>query len=180
MPRGTLAALTPVLKPVQRFKPRSDGREWRLPRHWLPVGVSPVIPASRYEAMHESSWMESWILPTLWNLGDMNIQDVPGPDGGLGAPEVEVRVSPGEIAKVLWCGPSGRAWRIPHDWLRRRVKLPGSEGVLRNNLPLDIAEAFANKIVTVNYHPGSLCCLCLQIFCRQHMAVQGTGHSKDC
>jgi hypothetical protein len=84
---------------------------------------------------------------------------VPGEDGGLGPPEIEVRVAPGEIPKVFWLGPSGRSWRIPHDWRRRRIKLPNRDGLLRNNLPQDIAEEFGGRIVAVNYHPGSICCL---------------------
>ena len=70
-----------------------------------------------------------------------------------------VSVAPGEIPKVFWKGPSGKAWRIPHDWRRRRIRLPTCEGLLENNLPQDIAEEFGGRIVAVNYHPGSLCCL---------------------
>ena len=36
----------------------AGGRTWRLPRHWLTEGVSPVIEASRYEVTHESRWHE--------------------------------------------------------------------------------------------------------------------------
>lgn len=53
-----------------------------------------MIPASRYEATHESSWTEIWVLPTLWDLGGINIQDVPGEDGRPGVPEIEIRVAP--------------------------------------------------------------------------------------
>ncbi len=145
--------------PVRVVYTGPDGREWRLPRHWLSDGVSPVIEASRYEVTHASGWTESWVPPTLWDLGDININDVPGPGGAPGAPEIEVRVAPGEVPKVFWRGPSGALWRIPHDWRRRRIKLPDRDGLLRNGLPPDKAEEFANRIVAVNYHPGSLCCL---------------------
>ena len=80
-------------------------------------------------------------------------------DGELGSPDIEVRVAPGEIPKVFWKGPSGRMWRIPNDWRRRRIKLPNRDGLLRNNFPLYVAEEFGGRIVAVNYHPGSLCCL---------------------
>ena len=122
-------------------------------------GVSPVIEASRYEVTHESSWLESWCPPTWWDLWDVNIDDIPAADGERGAACIEVSVAPGEIPKVFWKGPSGKAWRIPHDWRRRRIRLPDCEGLLRNGLPLDIAEEFGGRIVAVNYHPGSLCCL---------------------
>ena len=84
---------------------------------------------------------------------------MPMADGGRGAASVEVRVSPSELPKVFWKDPSGNIWRVPHDWRRRRIRLPESEGLLRNGLPPDIAEEFAGRIVAVNYHPGSLCCL---------------------
>ena len=80
-------------------------------------------------------------------------------EGGLGGPEIQVRVAPGEVLKVFWRGPSGRRWRTPHDWQRRRIKLPDREGLLRNGPPRNLAEELASRIVAVNYHPGSLCCL---------------------
>ena len=93
----------------------AGGRVWRLPRHCLSEGVSPVIEASRYEATHESSWLESWCPPTWWDLGDVNIDEIPAEDGERGATNIEVSVPPGEIPKVFWKGPSGKAWRVPHD-----------------------------------------------------------------
>jgi hypothetical protein len=144
--------------PERVFYKDATGRAWRLPRHWLTEGVSPVIDASRYEVTHESGWLESWCPPTLWDLWDVNIEDAPAADGQLGAADVEVSIAPGDIPKVLWKGPSGKAWRIPHDWRRRRIRLPDCEGLVRNGLPLDIAEEFGGRIVAVNYHPGSLCC----------------------
>jgi hypothetical protein len=145
--------------PARVFFTDAGGRTWRLPRHWLTEGVSPVIEASRYKVTHGSTWLESWCPPTLWDLWDVNIEDAPAADGQLGAASVEVSVAPGEVPKVLWKGPSGKAWRIPHDWRRRRIKLPACEGLRRNGLPRDIAEEFGGRIVAVNYHPGSLCCL---------------------
>jgi hypothetical protein len=137
----------------------ADSRVWRLPRHWLTEGVLPVIGPSCYEVTHESSWLESWCPPTWWDLGDINIEDLPAVDGERGAACIEVSVEPGEVPKVLWKGPFGKMWRIPHDWRRRRIKLPDCEGLLRNGLSPDVAEEFGGRIVTVNYHPGSLCCL---------------------
>ena len=135
------------------------GRTWRLPRHWLTEVVSPAIDASRYEVTNESRWHEFWCPPTWWDLWDVNIQEMPASDGGRCAACVEVSVAPGGVARVLWRGPSGKAWRVPHDWRRRRIRLPDCEGLLRNGVPPDTAEEFAGRIVAVNYHPGSLCCL---------------------
>lgn len=137
----------------------TSGRTWRLPRHWLTEGVSPVIEASLYEVTHESSWLESWCPPTWWDLWDINIRDVLAAKGEQCAAEIKVSVAPGEIPKAFWNGPSGTAWRIPHDWRRRRIKLPGCDGLLRNGFPHYIAKEFGGRIVAVNYHPGSLCCL---------------------
>jgi hypothetical protein len=123
----------------------ASGRVWRLPRHWLTEGVSPVIEASRYEIAHKSSWLESWCPPTWWDLWDVNIEDAPAEDGQWGAAAIEVSVAPGEVPKALWRGPSGKAWRIPHDWRRRRIRLPDCEGLLRNGLPPDIAEEFGGE-----------------------------------
>ena len=145
--------------PARVFYTDAGGRTWRLPRHWLTEGVSPVIDASRYEVTHESSWLESWCPPTWWDLWDVNIQDLPAAEGERGAGDIEMNVAPGEIPKVFWRGPSGKAWRIPHDWRRRRIRLPDCEGLLRNGLPQDVAEEYGGRIVAVNYHPGSLCCL---------------------
>ncbi len=145
--------------PARVFYTDASGRTWRLPRHWLSGGVSPVIEASCYKVTQESSWLEGWCPPTWWDLRDVNIDETPAADGERGAACIEVSVAPGGVPKVLWKGPSGKAWRIPHDWRRRRIRLPGCEGLLRNGLPLDIAEEFGNLIVAVNYHPGSLCCL---------------------
>jgi hypothetical protein len=145
--------------PVRVLFTDPDGRVWRLPRHWLSGGVSPVNEASRYAITHESSWLEGWCPPTWWDLWDINIQEVPAAGVEQAAADIKVRVAPGEIPKVFWQGPSGKVWRIPHDWRRRRIKLPTCEGLLENNLPEDIAEEFGGRIVSVNYHPGSLCCL---------------------
>jgi hypothetical protein len=145
--------------PARVFYTDAAGRTWRLPRHWLSGGVLPVIEPSRYEVTHESSWLESWCPPTWWDLGDVNIDEIPSEDGQRGAVSIEVSVAHGEVPKVFWKGPSGKAWRIPHDWRRRRIRLPDCEGLLRNGLPPDVAEEFGGRIVAVNYHPWSLCCL---------------------
>jgi hypothetical protein len=137
----------------------AEGRVWRLPRHWLSDGVSPVIEASRYEVTQELGWLEILHPPTWWDLCDINISDRAASEGARGIAKIEVSVAPGEIARAFWKDPFGKVWRIPHDWRRRRIRLPDCEGLLRNNLPRDIAQEFGGRIVAVNYHPGSLCCL---------------------
>ena len=144
--------------PPRVFYADTGGRVWRLPRHWLSGGVSPVVDASRYEVTDELCWLEIWCPPTFWDLSDINMPGSAAVAVGEGI-WIQVSVVPGEIPKVCWKDPSGKVWRIPHDWRRRRIKLPDCDGLLRNNLPEDIAEEFGGRIVAVNYHPGSLCCL---------------------
>ena len=121
----------------------AGGRVWRLPRHWLAGGISPVIEASRYEVTHESNWLESWSPPTWWDLCDINIPDEAATEV-RGRVWIEANVVPGEVARVFWKDSSGKMWRIPHDWRRRRIRLTGCDGLLRNNLPHDIAEEFGD------------------------------------
>ena len=40
-----------------------------------------------------------------------------------------------------------------------RVKLPKADVLVSQGMPDDVAKEYAGKIVSVNYHPGSLCCL---------------------
>ena len=83
-----------------------DGRVWRLPRHWLSGGVSPVVDASRYEVADELCWHEIWCPPTFWDLSDINIPGSTAAAVGEGI-WIQVSVVPGEIAKVCWKDPSG-------------------------------------------------------------------------
>ncbi|MGA2608948.1 MAG: hypothetical protein ABSH01_16015 [Terriglobia bacterium] len=63
---------------------------------------------------------------------------------------IEVQAAPNQQVKVVWRDPSGKAWRIP---------LPAYGLLLESDVPRDVAEEFAGKAVSVNCHPGSLCCL---------------------
>ena len=117
----------------------ADSRVWRLPRPWLTEGAWPVIDASRYEVTHRLGWLEVWSPPTWWDLWDINVHDMPVAKGRRGAACIEVSVALGGIPTALWRSPSGNLWRIPHDWRRRRIRLPDCEGLLRNGLPLHIA-----------------------------------------
>ena len=101
-------------------------------------------------------------------------------DGERGAACVEVSVSSGEVPKVLWRGQSGKLCRIPHDWRRRHIRLPDCAGLLRTGLPLDIAEEFGARIVAVNYHPGSPCCLSGGYRVRDGRGGQWPVKAADC
>ena len=134
----------------------AGGRVWRLPRHWLSDGVSPVVDASRYEVTDELCWHES------------GPADVVGPvrhkhtgEALAGCMEkfgfklaLRRRNRQGLLERPVRVGveDSPRLAATAHQAARlRRVaaKQPAQ----------DIAEEFGGRIVAVNYHPGSLCCL---------------------
>jgi hypothetical protein len=91
----------------------AGGRVWRLPRHRLSDGVSPVIEASRYEVTEKTSWLEMWHPPTWWDLCDINIPDEAASQCARGIAEIEVLVAPGEITKVFWKDSAGGVGGFP-------------------------------------------------------------------
>ena len=170
-------------RPVRVLFTDSEGREWRLPRRWLPDSpVSSEPPLEAYCGVsNETVCAEAINLPTQWDLWEINI---PWEEAVRAYPThpamVEVRLSRGEPVKVFWRGASGTVWRIPHDWRKRRVKLPESGVLVSQGIPEGVAAEHASKIVSVNYHPGTLCCLP-----EQYRFRDGDGHRwpvriRDC
>jgi|SRR5579864_7610594 len=137
------------------------GQAWRLPRRWLKPAVSaPPLDAS-YSVTQEAIWTEKIHMPSKWDMWELNL-NIPVSEILLtaGRPTtVEVHANPGERVKVFWRDSSGAVWRIPHDWRRRRIKLPSYELLVAQGIPPGVAQEYAGKAVSVNYHPGSLCCL---------------------
>jgi hypothetical protein len=107
----------------------------------------------------EATFTETLNLPTEWDLWEINIPFDECHKTARRPAEVEVRICPGEPAKVFWRDSAGNLWRIPHDWRRRLIQLPKRDVLVRQEIPAEIAEEYAGKIVSVNYHPGSFCCL---------------------
>ena len=137
----------------------SEGCKWHLPRHWLTTGGAPLKEEAPYEVTQNIVWAESLHLPSMWDLNDINIE-MGAASAAAGKPTtIEVHAAPNQQVRVLWRDSSGKAWRIPHDWRRRRILLPAYDLLLENDVPPDVAEEFAGKAVSVNYHPGSICCL---------------------
>ena len=148
-------------RPIRVLYTDGQGQVWRFPRRWLPM-LQPVTEPcleSIETVWQEASFSETLNLPTEWDLWEVNIPWSECRKAVRKAAEVEVRIRPGKPATVSWRDSAGNLWRIPHDWRRRFVKLPERDVLVSQQIPAEVAERYAEKIVGVNYHPGSLCCL---------------------
>jgi hypothetical protein len=145
--------------PIQVSFSDSQGRVWSIPRHWI-TGGAPVERHVCYNVTREHVFSELMIFPTSWDLAEINLPPrVCRIRGGQVALNLEVRISPNLPVSVHWTDGFGRHWRIPHRWRRRRIRLPQAEILTAQSVPPDVSEKFGGQIVTVNYHPGTLCCL---------------------
>lgn len=169
-------------RPMRVIFTDGDGCQWRLPRRLIasgPCGPEPNI-ASDYSTEQEISFPEAVNLPTDWDLWEINMPwDVASQAGGRPT-HVQVTLCPGGAVKVFWNDPQGTRWRIPHDWRRRRVRLPAYEVLVEQDVPDDVAERFAGKVVSVNYHPGSLCCYPDRYRFRDEMENRYPVFIRDC
>ena len=145
--------------PAQVLFSDPQGGKWRMPRYWLSQGAAPIREDPPYEVTREIAWTEELHLPSKWDLWDINIPPCEGWEVGGNPNLIEICAAPNRQVQVFWRDSTGRRWRIPHDWRRRRIKLPACEALLENDVSPEVAEEFAGRMVSVNYHPGSLCCL---------------------
>lgn len=170
-------------RPLRVLFTDSEGREWRLPRRWLPespVSTEPLLEGF-YNVSEEIVFAETLNLPTEWDLWEINVPWEEAWRAHHTVPaKVEVRLSPGEPVKVFWRDSKGTVWRIPHDWRRRRVKLPAFGVLVSQGIPDDVAQEYAGKIVSVNYHPGTLCCLREQYRFRDTAGHRWPVRIRDC
>lgn len=147
-------------RPLRVLFTDQAGQEWRLPRRWAflsPGNPEPELP-SAYSPEREISFEETLNMPNEWDIWELNIPwDEALRVAGKPA-QVQVQITPNEPVKVFWRDSQGTRWRIPRDWRRRRIKLPSYEVLVAQEVPEDVAERLAGKVVSVNYHPGSLCC----------------------
>lgn len=141
----------------------ASGRTWNLPRRWLPEfrtsSEPPLDPSDG--ALQEASFEEVLHLPTAWDLQEVNVPKREAMDVFLfnRVARVQVHLSPGRAARVFWRGPKGVIYRLPHDWRRRLIQLPELAVLVSQQIPESIAKDYARTMVSVNYHPDSLCCL---------------------
>jgi hypothetical protein len=141
------------------FTDPDEGRVWRFPRRWFrPPDAEPQLDPY-YSVSAEVVWTERLHMPTDWDLWEINIEMSEAVKAGGEVAVIEVCATPHEPVKVLWRDSSGTIWRIPHDWRRRRIRLPSYDLLVSQDIPLEVAQEYAGKNVSVNYHPGSLCCL---------------------
>ncbi len=161
----------------------SEGRRWRVPRRWVderPVGGEQRPPSSDYSVTQGIVFSELVHLPTPQDLWEINMPwseacKLPGTPR-----PVEVRLSPDEPIKVIVRDSHGGVWRIPHDWRRRRVKLPNQGTLISQGIPADVAGRFGQRVVSVNYHPGSRCCLPDQYRFRDEKGNPWPVYMRDC
>ncbi len=146
-------------QPLRVLLTGPDGKVWRLPRSWLEPAIGELSPAVPDGIERASIWREELHLPTELDLQEINIAaaDIALAAGRPAA--IEVHAAPGKPVKVFWRDSGGVTWRIPHNWRRRRIRLPSSQVLVSQDVPSTVAQDYAGKIVSVNYHPGSLCCL---------------------
>ncbi len=144
-------------RPVRILLRSDDGGTWRLPRHWLyepPQSLAIHDPVSRGLA-----WVEELNLPHAWDLLEVNIPARVAAQCSGAITQVVVKAAVAGPVEVYWRDPAKVMWRIPASWRRRRIQLPAAAMLMAQGVPDSIAQAFAYRIVSVNYHPGSLCCL---------------------
>lgn len=170
--------------PLRIIYTDGDGQLWNLPRRWLPefqTKIEPFLEPS-YRALQEASFQEVLQLPTDWDLREANVP----PDEAEKAyrqaclATVEVRISPGQPAEVFWQSPNGTVWRLPHDWRKRVIQLPDFGTLVSQQIPADVAKEYSGKIISVNYHPGSLCCLQEQYRFRDRERHRWPVRIQDC
>jgi hypothetical protein len=145
-------------RPMQVSFKDAQGNVWRMPRHWI-TGDAPVVRQVCYNVTREHVFSGLLVFPTLWDLAEINMPfRVCRMRGGQPHNNFEVTIKPNRPVSVHWRGYDCR-WRIPHIWRRRRIRLPQAEILTAQDVPLEVSAKFGGQIVTVNYHPGTFCCL---------------------
>jgi len=149
--------------PLQVFFKDDSGKIWRLPRHWVGLNFewlqsSAPQPDSEYCVGREHILMESVHLPSFWDLLEINIPRELASAAAGKPTRVRVRLRPTCTVRVEWTAPTRGQYVVPRTWRRRRVRLPERDKLASEGIPDDVAAGYAGRIVSVNYHPGSLCC----------------------
>ena len=150
--------------PLQVFFTDDSGKVWRLPRHWVGITFESLQPGtpqpdSEYWVSRQQIMVESLHLPSFWDLLEINIPRQLAIAAAGKPTKIQVRLCPDGPVRVTWNAPKGIQYVIPHTWRRRRVQLPERDRLTEEGVPDETAAIYAGRVVSVNYHPGSLCCL---------------------
>jgi hypothetical protein len=165
--------------PMQVSFRDSQGKVWRIPRHWI-IGDAPVERHVCYNVTREHVFSEFMVFPTSYDLAEINMPPrVCTMRGGQPHDDFEVRIRPNHPVSVYWSGYDCR-WRIPQSWRQRRIRLPKAEILAAHDIPPDVSTEFGGQIVTVNYHPGTLCCLPTQYRFRDGHGSKWPVRIEDC
>ena len=169
-------------RPFRVLYSDDQSRVWRFRKIWLP-GLQP--PTENYVNCEQSPLKravshEPLNLPTDWDLWEINIPWDTAHRAEGQQVEVEVHTSTAHPPKVFWRDYSGSLWRIPNDWRKRRILLPETDILVLQGVPTPVARTFGGQIVSVNYHPGSRCCLpdCYRF--RDELGRCWPVHIEDC
>jgi hypothetical protein len=166
-------------RPMQVSFRDPQGKIWRIPRHWITGNVS-VESHISYNVTREHVFSEFMVFPTSYDLAEINMPPrVCTMRGGQPHDDFEVRISPTHPVSVYWSGYDCR-WRIPQSWRQRRIRLPNAEILAAQDIPPDVSAKFGGQIVTVNYHPGTMCCLPTQYRFRDDLGGKWPVRIEDC
>ena len=171
--------------PLQVFFRDDSGKTWRLPRHWVDVTFDFLHqwtpqPDSEYRVSRQQILIESLHLPSFWDLLEINIPRELAIAAAGKPTKIQVRLSPGSQVRVTWSAPTGIQYVIPHTWRRRRVQLPEGDMLTEAGVPDEVAANYAGRVVSVNYHPGSLCCLLEHYRFRDEQGNRWPVKIRDC
>jgi hypothetical protein len=171
--------------PLQVFFRDDCGKVWRLPRHLVSSNFDCLQPWTpqpdpEYRVTFQHTLFESIHLPSFWDLLEINIPRELAIVAAGKPTKVQVRLSPGSPVRVTWSAPMGIEYVIPHTWRRRRVQLPDRGRLTEEGVPDEVAAIYAGRIVSVNYHPGSLCCLLEHYRFRDEQGARWPVKIRDC
>jgi hypothetical protein len=153
-----------VYHPLRVFFTDQYGKIWWLPRQWVGGDFNCLHrcapqPDSECRVTRPHILVESLHLPSSWDLLEINIPEEIAIAAAGRPATIRVGLSPGSPVRVEWDARSGVQYVIPHAWRRRRIQLPDRDKLMVQGVPDEVVSNYAKRVVSVNYHPGSLCCM---------------------
>lgn len=143
-------------RPTRVIYTDDAGNGWQLPQHWLDGEFERAVVDTW---CGETVFVEELNLPTYWELREVNITSSSVLRAGGRIAGVLVQELERGGVQVNLRDEDGNSWRLPANWRRRRIMLPDGDVLRAQGVPESVAQRFGQQMVSVNYHPGSLCCL---------------------